>query len=571
MNIIKPPATFASGQTEPRSDVALGSVRWKKETFDPAAAGIKDRKKFVTDTGLPVEPLYTPAHLEQINFDYLRDLGFPGEYPFTRGDRPGMNRTDPFVISAYSGFGDAEACNRRFRKLVEIGTEQILVALDLPTQCGYDSDHEMATAEVGNVGVAIDTLADVEILFDGIPADSIKRIGTLGNSIGPIVLALYAALGEKQGIAWSRYTVNLQNDPLKEYIARGTQILPPAPAAKLATDAVAWCVAHAPNWSPMTVCVNHINAGGAGSSMGTAIALSNARHYINLVLAQGYTIDQVAPLLHMFPDERHDFFVSVANLRALRRIWASMMREQYGATKPEAMACRTTVYGHGQEALAEPLNNIPRTAFGTLAYVLGGASYVYLAGYDEAVSTPNENSARVALRTLQILANEHGFTDTIDPLGGSYYIETLTAQGERQILDGMAQIEQIGGAIAAISTGFARRVMTEGAVRRQRAIDSGDRPWVTVNKWSEKPDVPNTAFRGDAKAEARQLARLARVKSTRDQKRVKTALAEVERATAEDRNVVPSVLEAVRAYATAGEIVDIWRRQFGAFVPSTDF
>ena len=571
MNVIKPPATFASGQTEPTSDVALGSVRWKKETFDPAAAGIKDRKKFVTDTGLPVEPLYTPAHLEQINFDYLRDLGFPGEYPFTRGDRPGMNRTDPFVISAYSGFGDAEACNRRFRKLVEIGTEQILVALDLPTQCGYDSDHEMATAEVGNVGVAIDTLADMEILFDGIPADSIKRIGTLGNSIGPIVLALYAALGEKQGISWSRYTVNLQNDPLKEYIARGTQILPPAPAAKLATDAVAWCVEHAPNWSPMTVCVNHINAGGAGSSMGTAIALSNARHYINLLLAQGYTIDQVAPLLHMFPDERHDFFVSVANLRALRRIWARMMREQYGATKPEAMACRTTVYGHGQEALAEPLNNIPRTAFGTLAYVLGGASYVYLAGYDEAVSTPNENSARVALRTLQILANEHGFTDTIDPLGGSYYVETLTHAVERQILDGMAQIEQIGGALAAISTGFARRVMTEGAVRRQRAIDSGDRPWVTVNKWPEKPDVPNTAFRGDAQAETRQMARLARVKSTRDQKRVKTALAEVERATAEDRNVVPSVLEAVRAYATVGEIVDIWRRQFGAFVPSTDF
>jgi len=571
MNIIKPPSAFASAQADADADVAAETARWQEETFAPAAAGIKDRKKFVTDTGLPIEPLYTPAHLQQIDFDYLRDLGFPGEYPFTRGDRPGMNRTDPFVISAYSGFGDAEACNKRFRKVIEIGTEQILVALDLPTQCGYDSDHDMATAEVGNVGVAIDTLADMEILFDGIAADSIKRIGTLGNSIGPIVLALYAALGEKQGIAWSRYTVNLQNDPLKEYIARGTQILPPAPAAKLAADAVAWCVEHAPNWSPMTVCVNHINAGGAGSSMGTAIALANARHYIDLLLAQDYSIDQVAPLLHMFPDERHDFFVSVANLRALRRIWARMMKEQYGATKPEAMACRTTVYGHGQEALAEPLNNIPRTAFGTLAYVLGGASYVYLAGYDEAVSTPNENSARVALRTLQILANEHGFTDTIDPLGGSYFVETLTAQAERQILDGMAQIEQIGGALAVISNGFARRVMTEGAVRRQRAIDSGERPWVTVNKWPQTPNVPNTAFRGDAQAEQRQLVRLAQVKSTRDQQRVKTALAEVERATAEDRNVVPSVLEAVRAYATVGEIVDIWRRRFGAFVPSTDF
>jgi methylmalonyl-CoA mutase N-terminal domain/subunit len=571
MNIFKPTEAFSPTVSESQARVAAESARWQRESLAPAAAGRKDRKKFATDVGLPVEPLYTPANLEQINFNYLRDLGFPGEYPFTRGDRPGMNRTDPFVVSAYSGFGDAEVCNQRFKKVIEIGAEQILVALDLPTQCGYDSDHEMATAEVGNVGVAIDTLADVEILFDGIPADSIKRIGTLGNSIGPIVLALWAALGEKQGIPWSRYTVNLQNDPLKEYIARGTQILPPEPAAKLASDVVAWCVEHAPNWSPMTVCVNHINAGGAGSSMGTAIALANARHYIDILLRQGYSIDQVAPLLHMFPDERHDFFVSVANLRALRRIWARMMKEQYGATKTEAMALRTTVYGHGQEALAEPLNNITRTAYGTLAYVLGGASYVYLAGYDEAVSTPNENSARVAIRTLQILANEHGFTDTVDPLGGSYYVEMLTAQVEKQILDGLAQIDGIGGALNAISTGFARGVMTEGAVRRQRAIDSGDRPWVTVNIWPQKPDVPNTAFRGDAKAEARQLARLAQVKATRDQARVKIALAEVDRATAENRNVTPSVLEAVRAYATVGEIVDIWRRRFSAFVPSTDF
>jgi methylmalonyl-CoA mutase N-terminal domain/subunit len=571
MNIIKPANTFASADDKPVSDIAAETARWRQETFAPAAANKKDRKKFVTDTGIAVEPLYTPAHLEENDFDYLRDLSFPGEFPFTRGDSPGMNRTDPFVVSAYSGFGDAEVCNKRFRKLIEFGTEQILVALDLPTQCGYDSDHEMATAEVGNVGVAIDTLADMELLFDGIPADSIKRIGTLGNSIGPIVLALYAALGEKQGVDWNRYTVNLQNDPLKEYIARGTQILPPEPAVRLATDAVAWCVDNAPNWSPMTVCVNHINAGGAGSSMGTAIALANARHYIEILLAQGYTIDQVAPLLHMFPDERHDFFVSIANLRALRRTWARMMKERYGATKAEAMTCRTTVYGHGQEALAEPLNNIPRTAFGTLAYVLGGASYVYLAGYDEAVSTPNENSAKVALRTLQIIANEHGFTDTVDPLGGSYFVETLTAQVGGQILDGMAQIERIGGALAVISKGFGRRVMTEGAVRRQRAIESGDRPWVTVNMWPQKPDVQNTAFRGDDKAAERQLARLAQVKASRDVARVKAALAEVDRATVEDRNVVPSVLEAVRAYATVGEIVDVWRRRFGAFVPSTDF
>jgi methylmalonyl-CoA mutase, N-terminal domain len=571
MNIFKPPGAAEPVAAQTTQDVAGECARWLKEAFAPARGNGPERRKFTTDVGIAVDPLYTPAHLDHIGFDYLRDLGFPGEYPFTRGDRAGMNRTDPFVVSAYSGFGDAEACNQRFRKVIEIGAEQILVALDLPTQCGYDSDHEMAAAEVGNVGVAIDTLADMELLFEGIPADSLKRIGTLGNSIGPIVLALYAALGEKQGIPWHRYTVNLQNDPLKEYIARGTQILPPAPAARLAADAVAWCAEHAPNWSPMTVCVNHINAGGAGSSMGTAIALANARHYIELLLAQGYSIDQVAPLIHMFPDERHDFFISIANLRALRRIWARMMKESYGATTPAAMACRTTVYGHGQEALAEPLNNIPRTAFGTLAYVLGGASYVYLAGYDEAVSTPNENSARVALRTLQIIANEHGFADTIDPLGGSYYVETLTAQVEQQIRDGMAQVERVGGALAVISSGFGRRVMTEGAVRRQRAIDSGERPWVTVNMWPQKPNVPNTAFRGDAQATARQLARLARVKAGRDQARVQAALAEVDRASAENRNVVPSVLEAVRAYASVGEIVEIWRRRFGSFVPSTDF
>ncbi len=552
------------------ADIAGEAARWLKESFTPSASRAP-RKRVVADAGISIEPLYTPADLERIGFDYLRDAGFPGAYPFTRGDRPGMNRTEPFVVSAYSGFGDAQACNQRFRKLIELGAEQILVALDLPTQCGYDSDHEMSTAEVGQVGVAIDTLADMELLFEGIPVDSVKRVGTLGNSIGPIVLALYAALGEKQGIPWSRYTVNLQNDPLKEYIARGTQILPHAPAAKLATDAVAWCADHAPNWSPMTVCVNHINAGGAGSSMGTAIALANARHYLDLLREEGYSIDNVAPLLHMFPDERHDFFVSIANLRALRRIWARLMKEKYGATRPEAMACRTTVYGHGMEALAEPLNNITRTAFGTLAYVLGGASYVYLASYDEAVSTPNEDSARVALRTLQILAHEHGFGDTIDPLGGSYYVETLTAQIEKQILDAMAKIEALGGALAVIASGYGRKVMTEGAVRRQAAIDSGERAWVTVNLWPQKPNVPNMAFRGDPTAAERQLERLARVKSTRNATEVAAALAEVERACAEGANVVPSVLRAVRAYATVGEIVEVWRRRYGSFSPSTDF
>jgi methylmalonyl-CoA mutase N-terminal domain/subunit len=557
--------------TEQGRGVADEHAQWLRESYQREIADRGERKSFVTDVGLPVQPLYSPADLERIGFDYGRDLGFPGQFPFTRGDRAAMYRAEHFVVSAYSGFGDAEVCNTRFKRLIGIGAEQILVALDLPTQCGYDSDHEMSTAEVGQVGVAINTLADIEALFDGIPVDGIKRVGTLGNSIGPVMLALYALLGEKQGVDRARYVVNLQNDPLKEYIARGTQILPPEPAAKLAVDAVSWCATEAPHWSPMTVCVNHINAGGAGSSMATAIALSNALHYVDIALAQGHGIDDIAPLLHMFPDERHDFFISIANLRALRRIWARLMKERYGATNPAAMALRTTVYGHGQESLQEPLNNITRTAFGTLAYVLGGASYVYLACYDEAVSTPGEEAMRIALRTLQILANEHGIADSIDPLGGSYLIETLTADVEKQILDGLAQIEQIGGALRVIDTGFGRRKMTEGAVRRQRAIDSGERPWVTVNMWPQQADAPNTAFRGDPTATDRQLRRLARVKSERNAREVAIALAEVDRACAEGRNVTPSVMDAMRASVTVGEVCEVWRKRFGTFTPSTEF
>ena len=400
-----------------------------------------------------------------------------------------------------------------------MGVEQILVALDLPTQCGYDSDHEMATAEVGLVGVAINTLADVEAMFDGIPIDKLKRVGTLGNSIGPIVLAMFAALGEKRGIPWDRYVVNLQNDPLKEYIARGTQIFPAEPAVRIAVDAVTWCAQHAPHWSPMTVCVNHINAGGAGSSMATAIALGNALHYIDHALAQGRSIDDIAPLIHMFPDERHDFFVSVANLRALRRVWARLMGERYGAKKQAALALRMTVYGHGQEALQEPLNNAVRIGYGTLAYVL----------------------------------------------------ESLTHAIEQEILSGLEQVEAAGGALRVIDGGLGRRVMNEGAVRRQRAIDSGERPWVTVNLWPQKPNVPNTAFRIDPRTSQRQLERLAAVKASRDASRVQKALAAVDQACHSGANLVPSTLEAVRAYATLGEICNVWRTHFGSFSPSTDF
>ncbi len=553
------------------SSVHAEHQRWLDEAYVPALAAKPERHSFEVDIGETIEPLYSPKSLDEIGFDYSSDVGFPGQYPFTRGDSATMYRTEPFVVSAYAGFGEAGDCNKRLRKLTELGVEQLLVAFDLPTQCGYDSDDVMSAGEVGRVGVAIDTLADMELLFEGIPLNSVKRVGTLGNSIGPIVLAMFALVGEKQGLKRDDYVVNLQNDPLKEYLARGTQILPAAPAAKLAVDPVAWCADHAPGWSPITVCYNHLNAGGAGSTWGAALALANAVHYLDLLVARGLPIDKVAPLFHMFPDERHDFFVSVANLRALRKVWARLMKERYGATDPRSMALKTTVYGHGQETLQEPLNNIVRIGFGTLAYVLGGASYVYIASHDEAVGTPTEETVRVATRTQQIIAHEHGFTDTIDPLGGSYFVETLTRKAADTMWEHLKTIDKAGGALRVIDSGFGRDIMNRGAQRRQQRLDRGDRAWVTVNKWPQQPHVPNTAFRMDPTTTERQVARTTRIKRERDNARVEQALQAIDRACASGENMVPPVVEAVRAHATVGEITERWRRHFGSFEPSASF
>lgn len=553
------------------SPLAEQHERWLGETYGPAIAATGEYRSFKVDNGLTIAPLYSPSSLDEIGFDYLEDVGFPGEYPFTRGDSATMYRAEPFVVSAYTGYGEASDCNRRLRKLIELGVQQILMAFDLPTQCGYDSDDVMAAGEVGRVGVSIDSLADMELLFADIPLDSVKRVGTLGNSIGPIVLALFAALGEKQGLSHDRFTVNLQNDPLKEYLARGTQIIPAAPAARLAVDPVEWCAGHAPNWSPITVCYNHLNAGGAGSTWGAALALANAVHYLDLLMERGCAIGSVAPLFHMFPDERHDFFVSVANLRALRRVWARLLRERYGAASTAALALKTTVYGHGQETLQEPLNNIARIAFGTLAYALGGASYVYIASYDEAVGTPTEETVKVAVRTQQIIAHEHGFTDTIDPLGGSYFVESLTKTIADQIWTNLHELLERGGAIATMANGFSREIMNRGAMDRQRRTDSGERPWVTVNKWPSAPQVPNTAFRMDPSTVRRQHERTQALRQARDNAAVGRALARVQEACASGGNLVPATIEAVKAYATVGEITRIWRLHFGEFQPSASF
>jgi len=539
---------------------------WEEKCLKRALEDRPERKeRFLTDTGLEVKRVYTPRDLSEMDFDYVKDLGFPGHYPFTRGTRPTMYRSEPWITRAYAGFGDPQASNERYKEIVRWGADEIVVAVDLPTQVGYDSDHIMAKGEVGKVGVAIDSLRDMEILFDGIPLNGMKRVSMLGNSFGPIALALFIALGEKQGLKTSEFVVDLQNDILKEYVARGTYIFPIRPSVRITSDVIGYCAEHARHWFPCSLCTNHLNAAGAGSAKATAFALANGICYINHLLERGYKIDDVAPLFLMFLDERADFFVAICHFRATRRVWAKIMRDRLKARDSESMALKITAYSHGGETLAEPVNNIVRITLAALAYVLGGVDYLYNASYDEVLGTPTEDSARIAVRTQQILAHELGITDTVDPLGGSYYIESLTTQIEKQIHEEFLKVEAMGGAIAAIENGYYRSVMNEGAMRRQREFENGERVSIGVNKFRTESNIPYGAFRIDPNAEARQVERLHQIKKERNQKAVKETLEYVREVAQTEGNIVPPVLEAVRAYATIGEICDVLRELFGEY------
>ena len=540
--------------------------RWEREVREKYVEGKPERRpRFVTDAGIEVKPVYTPLDLEERGFDYEKDLGFPGEFPFTRGINPSMNRGEPFTVRIYSGFGNAEDCNERFKKILAWGADEVQIASDLPSQIGYDSDHIMSKGEIGRVGVAINSLQDMEILFDGLPLNSFKRVGNLGNSIGPIALALFIALGEKQGLKLEDYIVDLQNDPIKEYIARGTQIFPIGPSVHFACDVVEYCAKNAPHWNPMTLCVNHINASGAGSTKGTAFAMSNGLAYIDDLLRRGLPIDRIAPLLILYTDEREDFFVTVANCRAARKVWAGLMRNRFGAKDLHSLAIKINSYSHGGETLKEPKNNIVRIAFAALAYALGGVQYLQDASYDEAMATPNDEACKVSIRTLQIVAHELGFSRTVDPLGGSYYVESLTKEIEQGILEEMAKVEALGGSLPAIEKGYCQGVITRGAIKRQREFETGERVSVGVNILKSDESLPLGAFRVDPRVEERQLARLKALKAERDAKRVAETLAGVREAAVKGQNTVEPILEAVRAYATVGEICDVLRGIYGEY------
>ena len=551
----------------------LETELWPRDTREPMIDRAPERRAaFVNDAGNVVERVYGPPALEADEFAYAPHLGEPGAFPYTRGIDASMYRRALPVVSAYAGFGTPEASNRRYRELIGLGVQSLSIALDLPTQLGFDPDDPMASGEVGRMGVSVSTLRDLELLFEGIPLDSLTAVGSTANAIGPIVLAMFIALGERQGVQRTRYTVALQNDVLKEYVARGTQIFPPAPAMHFAVDALEWCVGHAPHWIPITPCSNHIDVAGAGSTAATAFTLGNAKAYIDEALRRGLKIDDVAPLMRLFLNEREDFFMAVANYRVTRRIWAHLMRDHYGAVEARSHAIRIMGYAHGpRETAQEPLNNIVRITLGALTCFLGGLQDLRCASYDEAMNLPSDDAVKVAIRTQQIIANEFGITSTVDPLGGSYYVESLCDRMEREIASIMQRVDDMGGALAAIEHRYVQKTISEGAARRQRAYERGERVSVGMNIFPSRDEVRSQTFHVDPDIERRQIESVRQVKRDRDAGRVHEALETLAAFAKAGLNAMPALIDAVKAYATIGEICGVLKDIYGEYEPDTSF
>ena len=510
---------------------------------------------------------YTPVDVADV--DYLEDIGFPGQYPFTRGVQPTMYRGRLWTMRQYAGFGTPEETNERFRELLANGQTGLSTAFDLPTQTGYDSDHPMAAGEVGQVGVAIDSLADMETLFDGIPLDGISTSMTI-NAPAPILVAMYIVAAEKQGHPPSVIMGTAQNDVLKEYVARGTYIFPPGPSVRLAADLITYCAREAPKFNSISVSGYHIREAGSTAAQEIAFAFANAFAYLDRCLEQGATVDEVTPRISWIFNTHNYFFEEVAKFRALRRMWARAMAERYGATSPNAMMFRTHTQTGGSTLTAQqPLNNLTRAAIQALAAVVGGVQSLALSCYDEALALPTEEAQQLALRTQQIIAHETGAADTIDPLAGSYYVESLTGQLERAAQSIVDRVEDIGGAVAAIESGYVQTEIQEASVAYQREVESGERVIVGVNEYVDEDEDATPIFRPNKAVIDAQLVRLARVKSERDQGAVDAALASLGAAARGDGPMMEPVLEAVRSYATLGEMCDALRAEWGEYTPPT--
>jgi methylmalonyl-CoA mutase N-terminal domain/subunit len=536
--------------------------RWEEETFRPAVDRHPQRRESFTDSaGEPLEPLYTPADAPG---DYLEDLGFPGEYPFTRGVQPTMYRGRLWTMRQYAGFGTAEETNRRFRTLLERGQTGLSVAFDLPTQMGYDSDHPLAEGEVGRAGVAIDSLQDLERLFDGIPLQDVSTSMTI-NSTAAILLCFYMAVGRKQGADLARLSGTVQNDVLKEYIARGTYIYPPAPSMRIVTDLFRFCGERLPSWNVISISGYHIREAGSTAVQEIAFTLANGVAYLEAARDAGLSVEKLAPRISFFFNAHNLFLEEVAKFRAARRLWARLIRERFGISHPRAQMLRFHTQTGGSTLTAQqPENNVVRVAVQALSAVLGGTQSLHTNSKDEALALPTEAAAVTALRTQQVLAHESGVADVVDPLAGSYVVEALTDRLEAGARDYLERIDDMGGAIRAIEQGFIQREIADAAYQAQQAIESGQQTVVGVNRYREEGDEASVPIhRLNEAAVAEQKARLAQLRADRDGAKVTAALAAISGTARGTDNLIPPILDAVESLATLGEISDAMRQVFG--------
>lgn len=525
-----------------------------------------DKRTGAVPDALASESVIGPENLE--GFDPERELGFPGSFPFTRGIYPTMYRGRLWTMRQYAGFGTAVESNQRYRYLLAQGQTGLSVAFDLPTQIGMDSDHELAMGEVGKVGVAIDSLEDMETLFAGIPLDRVSTSMTI-NSTAAILLALYVAVGKKQNANLRRLSGTVQNDILKEYIARGTYIYPIRPAMRIVTDIFAWCRAELPNWNAISISGYHIREAGSTAVQEVAFTLANAIAYVDAAVKAGLNVDEIAPQISFFFNSHNGLLDEIAKFRAARRLWAQIMRERFHARDARSMLLRFHAQTGGSTLTAQqPENNLVRVALQGLAAVLGGCQSLHTNSLDEALALPTEQSALLALRTQQIIASETGVTNTIDPVGGSYAIENLTNEIERGAVEYIAKIDSLGGMLRAIETGFVQAEIQQAAYEYQRSVERGETVVVGVNRFTEDRGEPIPTLRIDPEVEHSQIARLRALRARRDEAKAKAALNEIERRAKASENLMPAILAAVEAYATVGEISDTLRRAFGEYQES---
>jgi methylmalonyl-CoA mutase N-terminal domain/subunit len=526
------------------------------------------QEQFMTGSGIPIERIYTPEDLE--GWDYLTQLGFPGDYPYTRGVQPTMYRGRLWTMRQYAGFGTAQETNERFRFLLGQGQTGLSVAFDLPTQIGYDSDHDLAEGEVGRVGVAIDSLEDMGVVFDGIPLDRVSTSMTI-NAPASILLAMYQAVGEKQGVPPAKLNGTVQNDILKEYVARGTYIFPPEPSMRLVTDIFEYCSKTIPSWNTISISGYHIREAGSTAVQEIAFTLANGIAYVQAAIDKGLDVDAFAGRLSFFFNSHVNFFEEVAKFRAARRLWARIMKEHFGAKNPRSYRLRFHTQTAGSSLTAQqPDNNIIRTTMQALAAVLGGTQSLHTNSRDEALALPTEDSVRIALRTQQIIAYESGAADTIDPLAGSYFIEKLTDEIEARALSYIEKIDDMGGAVRAVENGFMQREIQDSAYKYQRAVESKQKRVVGVNCFQIEEEQPKNLLRVNPAIGEAQKERLRGLRARRDGRAVASALKNIEAAAKGQDNLIPPIVDAVKAYATIGEICDVLRDVFGVYRPSQE-